>query len=496
MRFLSESQIEELYSRIKNPRMYLITHLLLNTGLHLKEILSLRVGNVSFKESLMQVNGRLVPLNGDLMTLFADFFNSSKFLGDVRDKESFIFSVKYKDNVKPISRIAVWLFYDKLQKELNFKFCNPCSLRNSFAVQLVNRKDVSIATAQKILGHKSIAATSAYSVEHNDSIKDAFDSLNKSGDFLTRIRNMFKTKKNVRFIPFSQEWQHEKILIGRENELSKINELIEKNRNIIIKGKQGVGKSCLLNSIVTNKTILKIDDLYSVKTALRSLLEYILANKEDVAKIIYGNNEAAKKQISRYTVKNLTDTIIKLTKRYQYVLLIDNLTRIHYQGVETLEFLRSHFVIVAACRSLDIKRASFATNFEIIELKNLSRKYAIELVDFLSSKFKSDLEDYYQYQNHIIEETGGNPQFIFEMIDKVKCERSFSIEAIRNLKHNAGKGYIDMTFFIAILFFVLIIFRYYGRVIGDNSYQLIGGGFLIFSLIARQVYSNFRRKYL
>ncbi|MDJ0933740.1 tyrosine-type recombinase/integrase [Breoghania sp.] len=502
--FLTEKQISILYKSVKSPKMLAMTSIMLDAGLRVSEALSLQVSAFNFRENFLRVQTlkqksekfRDIPMTERLYNHVLEFFQSDEFLGNVKDPDFPIFATKYGKATQVMTRQNVWAFYKNLSKKRAvLGDLHPHTLRHTFATRLVNKKGVTVLHAKELLGHRSISSTEVYSHVPKELLEKAIEKIDQKHTFWGRVGAWLFGKKSQKIPVLITE--KTAFLVGRTEELRKVSELVEKNVNCLILGTQGVGKTLLMDNLTSTKTILKIDDLKAVKQSLHGVLMFLLNHdKKEVARILFGDMGSAEKIVSRYSVKNYCDTLKKITKPHECIIAIDNVSNVSTQGVEVLEFLRSHFVIVAGGRKLPLNKATFATNFEMIDLGNLNRRDSLLLIERLSLDVKNEIEDYELFSNHIIEQTNGNPQFIYELINRYRAEKYISVDVIRNIRHTAGLPQFDMTIVVIIGLASLMILRYYGRAVGDTGYQIIGAVFLVFALIARQVYVYTKRKFL
>jgi hypothetical protein len=190
--------------------------------------------------------------------------------------------------------------------------------------------------------------------------------------------------------------------------------------------------------------------------------------------------------------------LIQITKPKEYTIIFDDLTNITRAQVSYLEKLKNHFHILAAARQVKVEHSSFITNFEKLEIKPLTRPETLELIAKVSLPYLSRIEDYEGFKNHIWDQTGGNPLFTLEMLERYEKEAFISTEQTREIRHSAAQKELDMMLPFVIGLSALMILRYAGGELGDDSgaYRLIGGVFLVFALFARNIYKMVRRKFI
>ena len=137
----------------------LILKILFYTGMRLKEIVNLKKENIDFDKKIILVkdtkNGeeRLIPFSNKLKELLENYFKYEQEI----------------DNALNITRASVTYICNTVQDNFNIKF-HPHLLRHSachyFLKLLNNRYDA----VQKIMGHKNVEQTIAYSLLTQDEI--------------------------------------------------------------------------------------------------------------------------------------------------------------------------------------------------------------------------------------------------------------------------------------------------------------------------------------
>jgi ABC-type cobalamin/Fe3+-siderophores transport system ATPase subunit len=68
--------------------------------------------------------------------------------------------------------------------------------------------------------------------------------------------------------------------VGRNTELTNLNQNINRNINTLVIGSIGSGKSHLLKNITTDKKILRLDDTDNIKKSLAQILLYLFKEKK------------------------------------------------------------------------------------------------------------------------------------------------------------------------------------------------------------------------
>jgi hypothetical protein len=219
-------------------------------------------------------------------------------------------------------------------------------------------------------------------------------------------------------------------------------------------------------------------------------------DKEAIKELIFGDFDRTKIQtkLQRDSVANIIEEIIKITQKNEYILLIDNVDNITTKASKTLEQLKDHFIIITSAREVSITKSSFLWNFEKIEITNLPRQNALELIHKLS--YDINVTDFETFRNHIFEQSEGNPRIIFELCDRYRKEIIITDEVVRSVRHFGALPEIDMSFVVVFLLAGLTILRYTSREIGGTSLRFIGGIALVAFMLFRMFLSRLKRKFV
>ena len=513
-------QLQEQLLRTSNSKYQCIILLMLDCGLRITEAVSLQIKHVNFFKNHVLIPSlkkrgktvyRKIPMTARLLEAFGTY---SKNLKD-KTPDAYWFPAGSKKSVTPhLSRVQVFRHIKKRTDRIVY----PHKLRHTFATRIVNNGN-DIRTAQALLGHSSQTTTEIYLHVEDQKMKEAIKSIEHI-PWHQRIIRLVVPKKKVFLTPTQTGMT--KFHVGRKDDLSVLRANMDKRVNTLVKGSQGVGKSHLLDNLTGNK-ILRIDEFKGKATLANLLLTLFESDKQRVAGLIFGMNEAEleafdelpdtkemikealykprkdlSKVVMKETIKRLTELAIQVTEKNEYTIVIDDVTDITKSGVRMLEKLKNHFHIVAACRELKLDKGTFLTNFQVIELQPLNRAESVELIGLASTQLMQRIEDYEAYKNHIWEHTGGNPLFIIEMIERYAKEPNISMEVTKDIRHTAALKEIDMSLFFVICISALMVLRYIGGELGDDTgaFRLIGGMALLFALFGRPLMRMGKRKFV
>lgn len=496
--YISKEDSILLIESIKNTRHKVIVLLMLDCGLRVSEACSLMFKNFDFKNRLITLQSlkkrgnkslRTIPISDRLYSTIGDYLHSYKL---EMSPNKYIFPSNNKNGY--LSRKAIWATLSLYKNKLNISELHPHALRHTFATHHL-ASGTSLVEIKEMLGHKNYNTTLIYAEIPTETLIERVNQVtSKPLNWYQRI--LRKIRKNKKGKLINIDFTENYFTIGRNEELQILNNNISKGINSLIVGDIGCGKSHLLNNIGTSKKLLKIDDHENIKKTLTQILLYLYKDTQTVLNIIWKDFtlDEINKKIQRENIVNLCDTINSSVHDKEYVLVIDDISNITPTGKKAIEKLKDKFIIVAGARFVKTQNTSFIWNFEKIELKNLNRKYSLQLINQLSSNL--EVENIDVYRNHIYEQTNGNPRAISELIDRYKKEPFLDNQTIRDIKHTGALKEIDMTFIIVIFLAVLATLKFLARDMDEPALRYIGSIALILLLVIRPFLKNLKRQFI
>ena len=494
IQYLNTKEQEALLANVAhNLRYRLMVLLMLDCGLRVSEAISFKLKYLDFRNNLISLPAlkkrskrpifKDIPITDRLRQAFTDY------IATLEDPTPEAWCFPTNSKCGHISRQVIWRMIKKYSATQSY----PHMLRHTFATELADCGS-DVYTIKELMGHSNSQTSEIYIHAKKDKKRQAINSLqNKS--LWTKFRALLKRQEDI-FLPVDPR-QIKGKHIGRKAEMKRINDLYHKRINTIILGPQGVGKGHLLSRIYGDK-ILKLDDFRSVKTTLGSLLLKLFAgDKEKIISMLTKQTDI-NKVVTRESVAQLIELLRSVTSPQEYTIIIDDVTHITAAGVTALEKLAKHFHIVAGARQLKLVQGTFLTSFERIDIKPLSRNESNELIKVLSKALVPRIKDYEAFKNHIYEQSAGNPQFITELVHRFSKESVISKNQLSTIRHTAALREIDFSIPMVIGLSSLMVLRYLGNEFeyDKDAFRLIGGGFLIFALYGRSVFSYGKRKFV
>ncbi len=498
--YLDKRKADKLLTKLRNQSHRCAILLMMDCGLRVSECVSLRLSNFDFRNKSVTVKSlkkrdtekfRKVPISERLYNELAIYLKDF----NTKNPEAYLFP-RPNNLENHISRKAMnQLCYRIKKRDPDFRNLHPHALRHTCATSLLS-SGAELHEIKEILGHQKYDTTLIYAHIPQQILKSRIDKA-------TEIKlTLWQRLKCYIFPPprpilINIQGESTKFILGRNSELLRVNELINKNCNTIFMGPIGVGKTHLLNHIQTDKKIIRFDDFSDLKKTLIAALMYLYKNdKEHVFKLLYGDFDLSKldHHFQKDSVINLCNELIKATTKHEYLLIIDNCDRITPKGIKTLELLKDHFVIVTSARQISVEKSSFLWNFEVIKLETLTRQNALELTHKLA--YDIDIEDMELFRNHIWEQSSGNPRVIYELIERYRKEVVITSEVIKSVRHFGSMREFDMSLTVLIMLGGLAILRYMSHEVGNDSLKFIGGCAMILLIFSRYLFSFTKRKFI
>jgi hypothetical protein len=215
--------------------------------------------------------------------------------------------------------------------------------------------------------------------------------------------------------------------------------------------------------------------------------------KNAVLELIWQNFDISqiKIKVQRETTLNLCELIMQSVKPKEYILLIDDISRITPSGRKVLEKLKDTFIIFTSARSVKANDTAYLWNFEILKLKPLNRSDAVKMIHQLSIGL--EVENVELFRNHIYEQTNGNPRAISEMVKRYKVEPFLTNDEVLKYKHAGALPEFDMTYFLIIGLSLLTILRYAGREFNNPAFRILGAIGMIVLILSRPLFRTLKR---
>lgn len=496
--YITKEESERLLESISNIKHKLLVLLMLDCGLRVSETISLRLNNFDFKQRLLTIkslkkrlkkDARIIPMSDRLYQVMGEYLNKYK-LG--LKPNTFLFP-SYGSSGH-IRRESVWKIIKKIAKNSNLKEIHPHVLRHSFATHHLT-SGTSLEEIKGMLGHSSYDTTLIYTKIPTEKLKERIHKVTRNAPtFWEKI--MYKIFPKAKPKMINVEVTESYFTVGRNEELAQLNEYAEKGINTVVIGAIGTGKSHLLENIKTSKKILRLDDTESVKKSLIQILLYLYKDKDTVLSYLWEEFtvEEIKKKVQRENTIHLCDAIIASVKPKEYILIIDDITRVTPTAKKTIERLASAFVIITGARAVKANDTSFIWDFEILKLNPLNRKYSMQLIQQLASGL--EVENWELFKNHIYEQTNGNPRAITELINRYRKEPILTNDKIRSIKHVGALQEIDMTFMIVLFLGIITAMRYMSRELDEPALRFIGSVGLILLIVSRPLLRRLTRRFI
>ena len=500
---------QNMIEKISNLKYRCIGLLMLDCGLRPGEAARVTVGDLDFGHrkvvvrSLKKRGGeehfRELRMSERLLDALAEYWKTLKY----KTPDSYIFPANTETGYSESKQISRWF------KRNGYQF-TPKACRHTFATRIV-RETKDIRKAQKLLGHKSQATTEIYLHIPQQEMDEAMALIDKQS-WMQKLKRKFFKPKRVFWTPVDNGIT--KFHVGRKAELAKLAELMDKKVNVLLLGEHGTGKTHLLQNIPDDKErFIRMDDFNSTKKRLKVLLLDLYDSPDSIVEMVMDSKDRALlnmanvqeekektfgKIISRDSIDNLTDLAIKATRKNQYTIIIDDGTGINKAGKKVIEKLKNHFHIVMAARQLKFQDSQTVSNFEIIQIKNLPRREAIDLILKLSYKFIDQIEDLELYKNHIWDKTAGNPLYIYEFVERYRKEGLVTVDTITNVEHTTGLKEVDLFPVVVMGIASLSALRYIVKGTGGDPapFYLIAGIAMIFLFFGRTIMTAGKRKWI
>lgn len=282
-------------------------------------------------------------------------------------------------------------------------------------------------------------------------------------------------------------------LMGRDNEVADLVAEIRKGKHVILTGSVGIGKSAVLREAL-EQVSSKIDQvirLYDhqakgqfVEMARQMLtLGLISAEELDLPVQFHEMAPAAiewkeiRNRVNRMSMRDLTQAVIPALAQAENkpVIAVDDLTSLTPTQMAFWLAIFDHAQVIACASEKKVRVKKLWWKMKEIAIKPLSPEVVKAMVKRYVTSKGILIESPDQYISHIVKQSGGIPQAIFDMLEESSKERIIDKRKVREMRHDAGIKYLDFTPMIMILGAIIVSMRYIGMGTGDKTLYIIGG---------------------
>jgi len=215
------------------------------------------------------------------------------------------------------------------------------------------------------------------------------------------------------------------ILIGRENELKVINNLMADKRNIVVFGQEGVGKSAIAQRILNEqgyKNNLYIQENHALRQTLTGIITAI-PDKEN-------------KSIDSLNILALKKKCYAIIESASHYIILDHVGRVQPRHYTFLAYiLEKNIPLLIISRGLDKKAIGHLRmalyDFEKIEIKNFDKTASNNLIDYFMKEFGIKVSKEAEFKHAVFNHSKGNPKIIRTLCflaRDVKYKRNDSLE--------------------------------------------------------------------
>ena len=161
-----DKMIDNIDIKSKNKiRNKAIIEILYSCGLRVSELITLKVSDLYFNESIIKVTGkgnkeRFVPISKGAINYIEKYLNEIRIFKKIKKgSEDTLF---LNERGSGLSRVMIYIILNdlKIKAEINKKI-GPHTLRHSFATHLLEN-GADLITIQNMLGHENIVTTERY----------------------------------------------------------------------------------------------------------------------------------------------------------------------------------------------------------------------------------------------------------------------------------------------------------------------------------------------
>jgi hypothetical protein len=282
-------------------------------------------------------------------------------------------------------------------------------------------------------------------------------------------------------------------LVGRDELVLDIIAEIRKGKHVILTGPVGIGKSAVLKAALERagdriELLIKLHDHQAkgqfVEMARQMLALGLISAKELELPAKFHELPATeidwrevKSQVNRMSMRDLTQAIIPALSRAENkpVIAVDDLTSLTPTQMAFWLAIFDHAQVIGCASEKKARVRKLWWKMREIAVKPLPPEVIREIVKSYITAKGVLIESPDLYISHVVKQSGGVPQAIYDMLDESGKERIIDKRKVREMRHEAGVFYLDFTPMVMILGALIVSMRYVGMGTGDKTLYIMGG---------------------
>ena len=282
-------------------------------------------------------------------------------------------------------------------------------------------------------------------------------------------------------------------LIGRDDVVADLVTEIRKGKHVILTGPVGIGKSAVLREALVQVSskigeVIKLHDHQAkgqfVEMARQMLsLGLVSAQELDLPVQFHDMPPAAiewkeiRNRVNRMSMRDLTQALIPALANAETkpVIAVDDLTSLTPTQMAFWLAIFEHAQVIGCASEKKPRVKKLWWKMKEISIKPLPPAVVKEMVkQYITSKGVL-IESPDQYIAHVVKQSSGIPQAIFDMLEESSKERIIDKRKVREMRHDAGIKYLDFTPMVMLLGALIVSMRYIGMGTGDKTLYIMGG---------------------
>lgn len=282
-------------------------------------------------------------------------------------------------------------------------------------------------------------------------------------------------------------------LIGRDELVADLVAEIRKGKHVILTGPVGIGKSAVLKAAleaVGDKVdlLIKLHDHQAkgqfLEMARQMLALGLVSAKELELPAKFHELPATqidwrevKSQVNRMSMRDLTQAIIPALSRANSkpVIAVDDLTSLTPTQMAFWLAIFDFAQVIGCASEKKVRVRKLWWKMKEIAVKPLPTDVIRDIVKKYITAKGVLIESPDLYISHVVKQSGGVPQAIYDMLDESGKERIIDKRKVREMRHDAGVAYLDFTPMVMILGALIVSMRYVGMGTGDKTLYIMGG---------------------